>query len=91
MKEEVDVSVDEPRHESTVAQVNQLSPLGMRHRRPGFRNSLAAYQNFAGTDYSSRLNIEETRGMQHHDARFVWRLGVTGGYREQPNHHGRQD
>ena len=65
MQEEVNVRVNQPRHERTIAQIDNLGARLMFHLRTNFDDAITFDQNFAWLQESAVFNVEQPRRMQH--------------------------
>jgi hypothetical protein len=74
MEKEMDVRVDQPRHKRGIAEINYFRAGRMRYRGTGFRDALAAHQNFSRLDDPASFNIQQARGMKDDRTRRRLRL-----------------
>ena len=76
MQKQVDMRVNQPRHQGYIAEVDDLCPSRTADLRAGLGNALALNQHFARTNDLSTLNVEHSRCMQHDGLRLC--LGESG-------------
>jgi hypothetical protein len=65
MKEKMNMSVDEPRHESAIAQIDNLGSNGTFNPWSDLYDAISLDENFAWFDQLPRLHVEQPGGMQH--------------------------
>ncbi|MGC2802115.1 MAG: hypothetical protein WCA41_09780, partial [Candidatus Acidiferrum sp.] len=67
MEKKMNVSIDEARQESGVAEVHDFSALWMLHGGTDFDDAGALDKDFSRRDYFASFNLEEARGVQNND------------------------
>jgi hypothetical protein len=65
MKEEVDVGVDQARHQRGVAKVDGLRSGGVGHGGAGGNNLVPLHQDLSRRNNASGFDIEQARGMEN--------------------------
>jgi hypothetical protein len=72
VKEEVDVRVDESRHEGERAEVEDAGSGGMRDGGPDGGDVVALDEDFAGRDEGAFFDIEQVRGVEDDKRTSGW-------------------
>ena len=66
VKRKVHVTVDQPWHESAIAQIDDLCSRGTFDCRTDFDDAIPLDKNLAWLDQFAGLDVEQPGGMQHH-------------------------
>ena len=71
----MDMSIDEPRKQSTIPQIDHLDVGRMFYRRTGLNDAFSFHQNLAGRDYAPIFDVQQPRRMQQDRMRCRSALG----------------